>query len=100
MFGENIYLLVNSNVYSASEGFAMFCKATGFATLVGSNTGGDGGMLTIRQFDLANTGLLISFSTTFSLNPDGSSNTEFGSIPDVYIGENQTELEACLALIE
>lgn len=29
-------------VYSASESFAVFCQETGFATLVGSPTGGDG----------------------------------------------------------
>lgn len=37
-----LWMLVNENVYSSSEYAAMFTKATGFATLVGRTTGGDG----------------------------------------------------------
>lgn len=41
-FGGKIWLLVSENNYSSSEYAAMFSKATGFATLVGRTTSGDG----------------------------------------------------------
>ena len=99
-FDGNIYILVGSNVYSASEGFAKISKDSGFATLVGSNTGGDGGsFLNIQFFLLPNTGLLFRFSTLFPLNSDDSSNTEFGTKPDFYARENQSALDRCLEII-
>lgn len=99
LFNGSIYLLVGAKVYSASEDFAMFCKNTKFATLVGSNTGGDGGGLTIQDFALTNTGLLVRFATKYPLNSDGTSNTEYGTIPDFYTDDNQSALEACFLII-
>lgn len=37
-----IWVLIDTPVYSSSDSFASFCKNTGFATLVGRPTGGDG----------------------------------------------------------
>jgi len=99
-FSGNIYVLIGNETYSASEGFAMFCKETGFATLVGSNSGGDGGVLLITEFNLTNTGLSFLFSTAYSLNPDGTSNTEFGTTPDIFAAPGQCALEACLEYIK
>jgi len=45
-FNGKIWVLTNPKVYSSSENFIMFCKNTGFATLVGTSTGGDGGIAT------------------------------------------------------
>lgn len=98
-FSGKIYVLVGEQVYSASEGFAKFCKDTGFATLVGSATGGDGGDLGLREFLLPNTGLVVRFSTRYALNADGSSNTEFGTTPHIEAGE-QSALEACMNYIQ
>ena len=39
-FKGQIWLLVGPQVYSSAESFAVFCKQTGFATLVGQPTGG------------------------------------------------------------
>jgi len=41
-FRGRVRLLTGPAVYSASESFAVFCKATGFAALAGRQTGGDG----------------------------------------------------------
>jgi C-terminal processing protease CtpA/Prc len=41
-FKGKIFLLVYNALYSSSESFAAFCKGTGFAEIVGTNTGGDG----------------------------------------------------------
>ncbi|KXH71682.1 MAG: hypothetical protein AM326_11520, partial [Candidatus Thorarchaeota archaeon SMTZ-45] len=47
-FSGNIVALMDNYVYSAAEGFVNFCKETGFATLYGTASGGDG--LMIRPF--------------------------------------------------
>ena len=76
--------LVGEQVYSASESFAVFCKETGFATLVGSQTGGDGiGALDPIFLQLPNSGLLVQFTMMFGLNADGSSSEEAGTTPDL-----------------
>lgn len=83
-FRGRVWLLVGPRVYSASESFAVFCKATGFATLVGQPTGGDGiGALDPVMMRLPNSGLLIQYTMMFGLNPDGSSSEEAGTAPDI-----------------
>ena len=100
MFGGNIYFLVGGGTHSASDTLASFAKATGFATIVGTNTGGDGsGVLRIEMFTLPRTGLIFQCSTFYPLTPDGSSNTAYGTAPDYYQQEGETALEACLRII-
>lgn len=41
-FQGKIWVLIDKECYSAAEGFTAFCKSTGFATLVGTETGGSG----------------------------------------------------------
>jgi len=99
LFSGKIWLLVSETSYSSSESFAMFCKQTGFATLVGTNTGGDGGGMDPIIFALPNTGILIRLSAEMSLNLDGSCNEEFGTTPDYPISENEDALGKCLEII-
>lgn len=83
-FRGRIWVLVGSQVYSASESFAVFCRETGFASLAGAKTGGDGIGATDPVFlQLPNSGILIQFTALFGLNPDGSSNEETGTAPDL-----------------
>lgn len=98
-FQGKIWVLVDEWVYSSSESFALFCKDTGFATLVGVNTGGDGGGPEGNFFTLPNSGLLIQFSVFFSLNPDGSGNEEYGTTPDILSPDGETPLDTCLKAI-
>lgn len=45
----NIYVLIDGKCFSATDNFARFCKASGFATLVGQPTRGEGyGMNPLR----------------------------------------------------
>ncbi|MFQ7853800.1 MAG: S41 family peptidase [Flavonifractor plautii] len=75
-------MLVDESVYSASESFVLFCQQTGFATLVGRTTGGDGiGAMDPVYLQLPNSGILIQYTVPFGLNPDGSSNEEMGTTP-------------------
>ena len=84
-FTGKIYLLVNNVVFSASESLAMFCKETGFATIIGSCTCGDGGGTDPALFTLPNSGLVIRFAKEMVLNPDGSANEETHTAPDYVV---------------
>ncbi|MDB0440161.1 S41 family peptidase [Clostridioides difficile] len=81
-FQGNIYLLIDEKVYSSSESFAMFCKESKFATLVGETTGGDGGGIDPVLFELKNSGLIVRMSSCMYLNKDGMCDEEFKTIPD------------------
>lgn len=84
-FDGKIYLLVDKKVYSSSESFAVFCKDSGFATLVGETTGGDGIGIDPLFFSLPNSGILVRFSSLLALNGDGTINEEVHTTPNVEI---------------
>lgn len=94
-----IWVLVDGTVYSSSENFVMFCKNTGFATLVGTPTGGDGGIADPLLVSLPNSGLIVRFSVFYGLNGDGSGNEANGTQPDIVLSENEDALEKCLEQI-
>lgn len=87
-FKGKIYLLVDDNVYSSAESFAVFAKATGWATLVGTRTGGDGIGFDPVPVALPNSGLVVRFPVDMGLNPDGSINEETATEPDIYIEQS------------
>lgn len=87
-FNGKIYLLVDDYVYSASESFAAFAKATGWATLVGTDTGGDGIGFDPIPLVLPNSGLIVMFPGEMGLNPDGSVNEEVKTVPDVFVEQS------------
>lgn len=80
-----IYLLVDKHVFSSSEAFASFSKATGFAKLIGERTGGDGIGIDPIIFSLPNSGIVVRFPAEMGLNPDGSSNAEKRTAPDISV---------------
>lgn len=99
-FEGRIWVLVDEQVYSSSETFAMVCKATGFATLVGHPTGGDGAGIDPMMFRLPNSGLVGRFSIFYTLNADGGGSEEMGTTPDIVCDEGETPLNTCLAAIK
>ncbi|WP_202711199.1 S41 family peptidase [Sporosalibacterium faouarense] len=84
-FDGNIYLLVDKGVYSSSEMFATFAKATKFAILVGEKTGGDGIGTDPALCALPNSGFIFRFSYDMGLTSDGTCNEEFKTEPDVKV---------------
>ncbi len=94
-----VWMLTDKRVYSASEGFAIFCKSTGFATLVGERTGGDGVGIAPFHAMLPESGMIIRYSGEMGLNPDGGSNAEYRTEPDVKC-EPEMALVVCLSEIE
>ena len=87
--------------YSAAESFAAFCKLTGWATLVGRPTDGDGLGGNPLLLPLKNTGLLVYLTTAMAENPDGSLNARVGIAPDHLLlpKDDRTPLELCRDLI-
>lgn len=84
-FKGNIYLLVDKLVYSSSEAFASFAKQTGFATLIGERTGGDGIGSDPLLHMLPNSGYIFRFSKDMGTTADGTSSEEFKTEPDYLI---------------
>ena len=84
-FKGKILLLVDNAVFSSSESFAVFAKTTGWATLVGTDTGGDGIGFDPIPLVLPNSGLIIRFPGEMGLNPDGAVNEEVSTKPDIYV---------------
>lgn len=99
LFKGDFYVLTNEYVYSASEKFAIFCKETGFATLVGARTGGDGIGIDPLVFMLPNSGICYRFSASLGLNSDGASNEEYGTGPDIPCNERDA-LPVCLKAVQ
>lgn len=84
-FKGKIFLLVDDNVFSSSESFAVFSKSTGFAKLIGTTTGGDGIGIDPCIAALPNSGLIFRFPIDMGLNPDGRPNEEFHTTPDIFV---------------
>lgn len=82
-FSGKIWVLIDDNSYSAAETFAYFCKATGFASLVGRPSGGDGVCCVPIYVNLPESGMIMRYSLAYGLNPDGTCNEEVGTQPDV-----------------
>lgn len=95
------WVLIDQGVYSAADSFAAFCKSSGFATLVGTMTSGDGGSDKTEPavIVLPNTGLLVRFSSSTCANEDGSMNTEIGTSPDIFCLKRENPLDTCLRMI-
>lgn len=84
-FTGRIFMLVDERVYSSSETFAAFAKTTGWATLVGTVTGGDGIGFDPMVFTLPNSKLSVRMAESMGLNPDGTANEETRTVPHVLV---------------
>lgn len=89
-FNGKIYLLIDHNNFSATDQFANFCKDTGFATLVGEKTSGDGIGFEPEICSLPNSGYLFRFSNDMGLTLDGSCDFEHKTEPDINVPAEKT----------
>lgn len=90
-FNGKIYLLVNRGVFSSSEALAVFAKNTGFAVLVGENTGGDGIGSDPAVCSLPHSGFVFSFTKDMGLTADGTCNFEHKTVPDIKVNAKVTD---------
>ena len=97
---KKFWLLVDSGVYSEADRFTYVCKKIGFATVVGTNTGGSGtNGKSPMYIVLPNSGLLIKFDFMYGLTDDGYCTDEFGTAPDIYNLPGKSALGTCLETI-
>lgn len=90
------WVLIDGGVYSSADKFACFCRSTGWATLVGTRTSGDGMGATPVLILLPESGLLVRFSVMAGENPDGSINAAAGTAPDLLSIRDVLPLNRCL----
>lgn len=80
-----VFLLVDCYVYSSAESFAAFCKGSKWATIIGSNTGGDGIGYDPVIVTLPNSGMVVRFPGDMGLNQDWTASEEFHTSPDILV---------------
>ena len=97
---KKIWVLIDQGNYSAADNFAYFCKETGFATLVGTTTRGNGIGFQPAAMALPYSGLMIYYEQYLSYNPDGTCNGTRGTLPDIAASPGQTPLQACWQAIQ
>ena len=78
------WVLVGPGVYSAAENFVNFCQRSGWATVAGTHTSGDGIGIDPVLVLLPDSGLLFRFSMVAGEKPDGGMSIE-GSEPDLIL---------------
>lgn len=100
LFTGQFWLLCDRDSYSASEYFLSFAKRTGFARIVGEESGGDGSCVVTIYSLLPNSGLLLRYNVLYGLNPDGSCSEEHATAPDVPVTPGEDALSRCLELIK
>lgn len=93
------WVIVDNRVYSSADNFSAFCRATGWATLVGQPTLGDGGPTPVLVL-LPRTGLLVRFSGVAVETPDGTLSAVTGTAPDIPVDPAKSSLDAINRLID
>ena len=78
-----IYMLVNRDVFSSSEMFAAWAKASGWAVIVGEQTGGDGIGVDPLPALLPNSRMAVRFPWILGASSYGAINEEQRTIPDL-----------------
>jgi len=99
-FNGKIWVLVDNGCYSSADSFANYCKVTGFATLVGTQTGGSGAGVMSYMMVLPYSGLIIKYEPCLAFNPDGTCNQTTGTVPDIIPADGVSALQECLTIIQ
>ena len=86
------WVIIDEQVYSSADSFASFCKNTGWATLVGKRTKGDGEGVAPVLITLPETGLLVRFSGIAVESSDGGINAVTGTGPDIQINTSNEDV--------
>ncbi len=100
LYTGKFWILSDPWSYSASEYFISFAKRTGFAKIVGEESGGDGSCVVTLYNALPESGLIVRYNALYGLNPDGSPNEDQATQPDYPIEPGQDALDLALQLIQ
>lgn len=99
LFSGKFWLLSGPRSYSASEYFLSFAKRTGFATIVGEESSGDGSCVITVYNALPESGLIIRYNTLYGLSPEGEPSEEVATKPDYPLAPGEDALYKALDLI-
>ena len=85
LFKGSIYILQDKNTSNGGDFLSQFSNITNFATTVGQFTTGKGVNLGVALIALPKSGLILSMPIGNGINEEGSSNTEFGTYPEIIV---------------
>ena len=100
IFGGKVWLLIGPNNFSAAEFALSAAKQTGFATLVGAQSGGGGLGLQPLMLALPNSGVIVRYSASYAVDHMGRENYEHGTAPHYFNRTGMDALQTVLAMIE
>ncbi|MDY6065746.1 MAG: S41 family peptidase [Finegoldia sp.] len=87
---DRVFILQNSKTKNSADLICQAAKDTGFAKTVGENTAGYGGNLDSQYHLLPYTGLIIKMPLGTGINPDGTSNEDVGTSPDIQMSDGDS----------
>lgn len=96
---KEVYVLIGPETGSAADGFAAALKDTS-ATIIGSNTGGEGLADSFVCDYLPNSGLVFTYMFGKASNADGTDNSTYGTAPDIYANISAEGYIKCQELYE
>ncbi|MDO5717970.1 MAG: S41 family peptidase [Tissierellia bacterium] len=90
-----IYLIQDKDVYGAADTFSQFCRATGFANVLGKTTKGHGmtGEIDPILYSLPNSGLILRMPAVMGLDYSGASTTSSGTNPDIELTKDIIDIQ-------
>ena len=94
------WILVGDLTAFGADYLSSFAKATGWATVVGNPTPGNGTGIQMLSISLPKTNIIVSFNPIVLDNGNGELKTVSGNIPDEIAPRGKTALNVCISLIE
>jgi hypothetical protein len=98
-FEGQIWLLVDDRTAVAAESIAAISQYTNFATLVGETTRGVGIMQNHAYFSLPNSGIVIRYDYSITMDLQGNQFAGRGIVPDYFNRPGMDALETVIAII-
>lgn len=87
----NVYVLISGETGSAADRLALVLKDCKNATLIGTNTAGEGRMSSFLMDYLPSSGLVFIYMPELAYNIDGTNNAVVGTAPHIYVKEREPE---------
>ena len=94
------WILVGDLTAFGADYLSSFAKATGWATVVGNPTSGNGTGLPMLSVSIPKTNIIVSFNPLVLDNGKGELKTMSGNVPDETAQRGKTALNLCISLIE
>jgi RNAse (barnase) inhibitor barstar len=99
-FRHNIYVLVGEGTVSAADTFTAAAKQNDNAVIIGTNTAGEGTQAVLFAEILPKSKLVYLYNPAKSMNPDGTSNSIYGTTPDIYAAVDRAGYTEMLNIID